>query len=152
MGAKKLSQKGKGTYAVYKAKDQYTKNRKRRLERHLKAYPGDEAAQAALKNIEYRRYTPKTRGGWVIARRDTHMVGLTFAEAKAMAFIKKNERKVLNELRFNRDYQKLLAEVAVAESNRKILEQAKGEKRNKPGGKPQGKGGGYKGNKPQTKK
>ena len=37
----------------------YTKNRIRRLERHLKKFPNDAVAKEATKNIKYRRDKPK---------------------------------------------------------------------------------------------
>ncbi len=43
----------------------YEANRRRKLESHLKRQPNDEQAQAALKNITYRRKKPNTQGGWV---------------------------------------------------------------------------------------
>lgn len=117
MGAKKISLKGKGGYATYKAKGQYEKNRKRRLERHLKAYPEDATAQAALKAISYRRYTPKTKGGW-INRKDVAYHGVPIGEAQLIARAKRVARKINNMLATDRPYQELLKQVAVAVKNK----------------------------------
>lgn len=62
--AKKGSNAGqKGRYAAYKAKDNVTKNAKRKLERHLKKHPNDAQAQAASPGRT--RKTPNVRCGWV---------------------------------------------------------------------------------------
>lgn len=45
--------------------NRYEANRRRKLEAHLRKQPNDEQAQAALKNITYRRKKPGTQGGWV---------------------------------------------------------------------------------------
>lgn len=122
--AKKISLKGKGCYQVYKATGRYEKNRKRRLERHLKAYPEDAVAKAALKTIEYRRYTPKTTGGW-INRKDESFQKLTLGEARDLAQIRRNARKVVNELAYNRAYQKIVAAVAQEVKNQAARNEAK---------------------------
>lgn len=50
---------GKNTQAAYKIEGRCERNRKRRLERHLKKYPNDDCAKTALSNgPERRRYTP----------------------------------------------------------------------------------------------
>lgn len=117
MGAKKTSLKGKGSYKVYESLGKYEKNRKRRLERHLKKYPNDETAKKALGKIEYRRYKPHTRGGW-IDRKDPAFQGLPIGEAMLMARVKKVASKVTRILATDHAYQKLLADVAVAVKNR----------------------------------
>jgi hypothetical protein len=65
--AKKGSTAGqKGRYAAYKAKDNVTKNAKRKLERHLKKHPNDTQGKNALeKGVGRTRKTPNTRLGWV---------------------------------------------------------------------------------------
>ena len=62
--AKKGSTAGqKMRYAAYKAKDNVTKNAKRKLERHLKKHPDDAQAQVAVPRRT--RKTPTARCGWV---------------------------------------------------------------------------------------
>ena len=62
--AKKGSTAGqKLRYSAYKAKDNVTKNAKRKLERHLKKHPND--AQAAAATPRRTRKTPTARFGWV---------------------------------------------------------------------------------------
>lgn len=112
--AKKISLKGKGSFAVYKSSCKYEKNRKRRLERHLKAYPEDTVAQAALSNIKYRRYTPNTKGGWANIKTTGSLQKLTMEESRKLALVRKMCRKILNELAYNRAYQKIAAEAAIA--------------------------------------
>ena len=56
--------------SVYKANRRWETNRKRRLERALKAQPNNEQIKAALKQMVYRRKTPVTRpwsASWVRA-------------------------------------------------------------------------------------
>lgn len=134
MGAKKVSQKGKGSCATYKATGKYEKNRKRRLERHLKKYPDDAVAQAALKNITYRRYTPHVVGGW-INRKDPSFHGVPANSAQVLAQVKKIVSKVSNELATNRGYRELLKAVAVEAKNKEIKAAEKNDKRS---GKPNG--------------
>lgn len=50
-GNSKKSLKDKGSYAIYKNRDQFTKNKVRKLERHLKAFPNDAAAAETLAGI-----------------------------------------------------------------------------------------------------
>ena len=128
MGAKKVSHKGKGSFATYKSLGKYEKNRKRRLERHLKAYPDDACAQAALKNITYRRYTPKVVGGW-INRKDPAFHGVAANTAQGLAQVKSIVRKVGNELVYNRQYQELLKAIAVETRNKELKAAEKTEKR-----------------------
>ena len=119
MGAKKTSLKGKGGYKVYESLGKYEKNRKRRLERHLKKYPNDETAKKALGNIKYRRYKPHTTGGW-INRKDPAFFGIPVGEAMIMAAVKKVASKVSRILATDHAYQKLLADAAIALKNREI--------------------------------
>lgn len=65
--AKKGSTAGqKNRYAAYKAKDNVTRNAKRKLERHLKKHPKDEQGKTALeKGVGRTRKTPSARFGWV---------------------------------------------------------------------------------------
>lgn len=60
MANKKVTSPGqKLLYAAYKATNRYDKNRKRRLDRHLKAHPNDKQAEKARKGvITYRRQKP----------------------------------------------------------------------------------------------
>lgn len=47
--------------ALYKSSRRWESNRKRKLERTLKAQPNNEQIKAALKSMVYRRKTPKTQ-------------------------------------------------------------------------------------------
>ena len=49
----------KAQYASYKASNKQESNRKRKLERALKLHPNNTQIEVALKNIGYRRGTPK---------------------------------------------------------------------------------------------
>ena len=56
--------------SVYKANRRWETNRKRRLERALKAQPNNEQIKAALKQMVYRRRTPTNRtwsASWIQA-------------------------------------------------------------------------------------
>lgn len=59
--AKGRSKQQQGKYASYKTSQVWAKNRRAKLDKHLKAHPTDEKAVAATKNITYRRKTPKTK-------------------------------------------------------------------------------------------
>lgn len=52
----------KNQYAVYKEQSHYAKNKRAKLERHLKKYPNDEQAKQALENASPnpRRKTPNS--------------------------------------------------------------------------------------------
>jgi hypothetical protein len=56
--AGKSSKSQEGYYAKYKANKTWETNRKRKLERTLKAQPNNEQIKAALKGMVYRRKTP----------------------------------------------------------------------------------------------
>lgn len=58
--AKTRSKHQKDLYASYKASNRQAVNRKRKLTKLLKEFPNNEQIAAALKNISYRRRTPKT--------------------------------------------------------------------------------------------
>lgn len=47
--AKKKSNRGKGSFAIYKAENRSAKNKARAIARHIKQNPNDDAAKAALK-------------------------------------------------------------------------------------------------------
>lgn len=57
------SKSKKEQHGAYKAQSRYTKNRKAKLERHLKKHPEDVAAQKALDNVgsDPRREKPKSK-------------------------------------------------------------------------------------------
>lgn len=57
--ANKTSKGQEGYYASYKASGKHAKNRKAKLERQLKLQPNNEQVKNALKDIHYRRGTPK---------------------------------------------------------------------------------------------
>lgn len=59
--AKSRSKHQATKYATYKTNQTWAKNRRKKLEKHLKAHPGDAQALTASKNIVYRRKTPQTR-------------------------------------------------------------------------------------------
>lgn len=51
MGVKKRSNKGKGSYAAYKAMGSFLKNKKRKVAKHAAQNPNDAVAAEALKNV-----------------------------------------------------------------------------------------------------
>lgn len=57
----KTSKSQTNYYALYKTTRKWEANRKRRLEKTLKAQPNNKQVQAALKSIVYRRRTPTNR-------------------------------------------------------------------------------------------
>lgn len=60
--AGKTSRNGKGYYATYKAANIFSKNKEKKLKRHLKEYPNDAQAQEALKSQKFQpRKTPKAK-------------------------------------------------------------------------------------------
>ena len=59
--AQKTSKGQEGYYSRYKANKTWEVNRKRKLERTLKAQPDNLQVKTALKSIVYRRKTPTTR-------------------------------------------------------------------------------------------
>lgn len=61
MAASKTAKSQESYYARYKSNKVWETNRKRKLERTLKAQPNNEQVKTALKSIVYRRQTPKTQ-------------------------------------------------------------------------------------------
>lgn len=57
----KTSKSQTNYYAVYKTTRKWEANRKRRLEKTLRAQPNNKQVQAALKSLVYRRRTPTNR-------------------------------------------------------------------------------------------
>lgn len=54
------------SYATYQSKGSYTKNKKAKIERHLKKHPNDEQSAASLKNVGlYSRKKPNNKLGWI---------------------------------------------------------------------------------------
>ncbi len=105
MGVKKVSQRKKGTYAVYDSKATYNKNRKRDLNKHIKKNPNDECAKKALGNVHYRRKKPNNKGGWIDRKSDAFQ-GLTKSQAKALAQALKLSKKVANEAMYDKSINK----------------------------------------------
>ncbi len=101
---KKVSLKGKKSYATYKATSQYEKNAKKKLQRHLKKYPNDECAKNALTHIEYRRQIPNDVSGWCDRKIEAYQ-GLGRVDAMKMAQILKHVRKVNNEGLYDKSVQ-----------------------------------------------
>lgn len=60
MATKSSSKHKTETYKVYQNTNRQATNRKRKLERLLKKFPNNLQLVEALKNIKYRRKTPKT--------------------------------------------------------------------------------------------
>ena len=60
MATKTRSKHQQGLYTTYKASNKQALNRKRKLTKLLKMFPNNEQIALALKNIQYRRKTPKT--------------------------------------------------------------------------------------------
>jgi hypothetical protein len=66
----KTSKSQTNYYALYKTTRKWEANRKRKLERTLKAQPNNKQVQAALKSIVYRRRIPTNRvwsASWIRA-------------------------------------------------------------------------------------
>jgi len=61
MASKRSSTSDKSQHAKYKVEQLWSKNRKTKLERALKNSPNNLQIAAALKNISYRRCTPKSK-------------------------------------------------------------------------------------------
>jgi hypothetical protein len=59
--AKGRSKHQKGLYSNYKAGQIWASNRRKKLEKTAKAQPNNTQVTTALKNITYRRHTPKTQ-------------------------------------------------------------------------------------------
>lgn len=57
----KTSKSQNNYYALYKTTRKWEANRKRRLEKTLRAQPNNKQVQAALKSLVYRRRTPTNR-------------------------------------------------------------------------------------------
>jgi hypothetical protein len=62
---KKVSNKGKGQHAIYKAQSKFSINKKRKIARHIKQYPEDKQAADVLVNAKsgfiWSRKTPYSR-------------------------------------------------------------------------------------------
>lgn len=58
--AKTRGPSAKAYYAAYKSQNKYAANKRKKLERTLKAQPNNEQVVNALKNIKYKRKTPGT--------------------------------------------------------------------------------------------
>jgi hypothetical protein len=65
MSHKKISKKGKGSYAKYRVTNTFSKNKKCKLLRHLKLFDKDEVAKRCLETglkqgFEWKRKIPRT--------------------------------------------------------------------------------------------
>lgn len=97
---KKVSKAGKGTFARYRSTNAYATNKRRKLERHLKAFPTDKTAEKCLKvglehGFKYKRETPKTKQWTKTDKRAVQMwteLGHTGTEYKD--FLKKIKGKI----------------------------------------------------------
>ena len=56
-----------GRYDAYKSQNRFVKNAERKLKRHLKKFPDDTVAQAALKSVASKKYRqkPEKHLGWL---------------------------------------------------------------------------------------
>jgi hypothetical protein len=97
---KKVSKAGKGSYAQYRGSNRYSKNKKLKLERHLKKYPDDECAKKCYEDglkggFPFTRNAPKT-SQW--SHTDKHHVeiwtSLGHSGTKYLDFIKKMKKGV----------------------------------------------------------
>jgi len=61
MAGKTSSKSKQAQYDLYKTKQTWKTNRERKLLRALERNPNNKQIEAALKNIKYRRKTPKTK-------------------------------------------------------------------------------------------
>lgn len=90
MSTKKVTSKHqKDLYATYKASNKFEVNRKKKLQRQLKLNPGNAAQiEAALKNISYRRKTPKKANDTTPKTRNTQLPKFVGIPEKVMNRIK----------------------------------------------------------------
>lgn len=75
---KKVSWAGKKQFAMYKNENRFAKNKRRKLEKHVKLYPDDLKAKKVLEEgikegFSYKRKTPKSS---VWSKSDKHIVQL----------------------------------------------------------------------------
>jgi len=69
MAQKKKSYRGKKQYGVYESQGKYAKNKRAKLERHLKKYPNDAQAKRALGSINaYSRKKSQIKGHYPPAK------------------------------------------------------------------------------------
>jgi hypothetical protein len=61
MAGKTSSKSQQAQYQLYQTQSRWKTNRERKLLRALEKHPNNKQIEAALKNIKYRRKTPKTR-------------------------------------------------------------------------------------------
>ena len=97
--AKTRGPSAKAYYAAYKSQGTFAKNRRKKLERTLKAQPNNLQVAQALKNIDsYRRKTPNV-STWSTTRRDTAKLFKEFTGMMNInVFIYKTHSKVTNRL------------------------------------------------------
>lgn len=83
--AKKVT--GKNTQAAYASEDRRIKNKRARLERHLKRFPNDAQAKKALANVGESTYRqkPRRKHGWDTSdSRSPHWGDKKFAHQEAV--------------------------------------------------------------------
>lgn len=68
--AKKTSKTQQNSYAQYKTSARWKTNRERKLLKQLKNHPNNLQIEAAIKNISYRRKTPKSKQ-WTSSKKAT---------------------------------------------------------------------------------
>lgn len=112
--ANKVSKNRQNAYAAYKAVSRWKTNREVRLLRALKANPNNTQIGAAIKNISYRRRTPKA-SFWSHSMKRSAQLIKEFCGSCPHAVFNSN---------------KLIATEALANLGRGVL--PKGEKHNKP--------------------
>lgn len=71
--AQKVSKARQNTYASYKAASKWKSNREAKLRKLMKSNPNNLQIATALKNVSYRRYTPKSKF-WSKSMKSTAMI------------------------------------------------------------------------------
>lgn len=66
--AKQKSRKGKGSYVTYEKENRASKNRAKKLARHLKKHPNDAQAASAVGKDKRIRKKPMNRGNYPAAK------------------------------------------------------------------------------------
>lgn len=97
MAQKSRSKNAGNKYSQYKIEQRWSKNRKKKLARHLKKFPNDTVAQLATSNIVYRRKKPLAQV-WSQSDRATATLLKTVEGVFSLKEHQKKERVVFNKI------------------------------------------------------
>ncbi len=95
MATKSSSKHQTDLYKSYQAGKRFEINRKKKLERTLKAQPNNEQVKNALKNIKYRRRTPK-EAKWSHTEKAWAQMKKEFAKPSHTTVKKVDEKKMFS--------------------------------------------------------